>query len=104
MKKRSYLKISLVLVSLTIVLLFAGACLAGNMGDAGDAGKLKASEKRVYQVPQEKQDEWVARESMVQKEYEMCLEHCGFSDECTDKCSQIYNTRLDRAYKALMHK
>ena len=56
-----------------------------------------------YSVPAEKAQLWESRKSVAQKDYDVCLEHCGYDQSCLDRCETVYKIRLDREYKMLLN-
>jgi hypothetical protein len=54
-----------------------------------------------YEVPEEKKEKWRSIQNMVHKEYEVCIEHCGYDNSCFDRCTETYRNRLDREYLRL---
>jgi hypothetical protein len=80
-------------------LLFTGACSTER---ASVTETLAANDQPVYEVPEGKKQKWAGIQTMVQKEHDVCIEHCGNDKTCEDKCAQVYKTRLDREYKGIM--
>ncbi len=61
-----------------------------------------AGDQPAYAVPEGKQQKWQSLQTLVQKEYNDCVEDCGNDSECLKRCENVYNFRLEREYKKLM--
>lgn len=89
-----------------VLLLFLSALLLSTLASASQAadavGTLVADVSTVYEVPAEKKQKWESMRNIIQKEYDVCIEHCGNDKSCEDKCTEAYKTGLDRAYKQLI--
>jgi hypothetical protein len=55
------------------------------------------------EVPEAKQEKWGAIQSMLQREHDVCKEHCGGAEGCLIKCEKAYNSRLDKKYQEILH-
>jgi len=40
---------------------------------------------------------------MVEKKYDVCVEHCGNDTNCLTRCEEVSKVRLDREYKKLLY-
>jgi len=47
-------------------------------------------------LPEAKKQEWAEVKASLQKELEVCKEHCGDNKECLDKCDKANKARLER--------
>jgi hypothetical protein len=65
-------------------------------------GLLAAGDQPAYAVPEGKQQKWQSLQTLVQKEYNECVEDCGNDDACLKRCEDVHKVRLDREYKKLM--
>jgi len=65
-------------------------------------GWLAANDQPVYEVPEGKQQKWQSLQTLVQKEFNDCVEDCGNDSECLKRCEEVSKVRLDREYKKLM--
>ena len=54
-----------------------------------------------YPVPKEKAQLWESLKSNAQNDYEVCQEHCGYEQNCLDRCERVYKNRLETEYKRL---
>jgi hypothetical protein len=61
-----------------------------------------AGDQPAYAVPEGKQQKWQSLQTLVQKEYNDCVEDCGNDDSCLKRCEDVHKVRLDREYKKLM--
>jgi len=57
-----------------------------------------------YSVPADKTQQWESLKNVAQKDYDVCLEHCGSGQSCLDRCETAYKNRLDNQYKMLLNK
>jgi hypothetical protein len=93
-------------IALVVMFFFLSALLFSTLAcasqAAGAVGTLVADVSPVYEVPAEKKQKWESMQNIIQKEYDICIEHCGNNKSCEDKCMQVYKTRLDRAHKQLI--
>jgi hypothetical protein len=60
-------------------------------------GELK--EKTSSPVPPENAQLWKSLQELAQKDYDVCLEHCGGEQSCLDRCASAYKHRLENDYK-----
>ncbi|GAB6906395.1 hypothetical protein DESC_600074 [Desulfosarcina cetonica] len=54
-------------------------------------------------VPQKQKPEWAGIQNKLSKEYTACTDDCGDNLECQEKCWNVYEYRLDREHKRIMH-
>jgi hypothetical protein len=91
---------SAILTVLSVVFawsLFSGICGAQKQGEAGrDA-------QSAYNIPEEKKQQWESMKNLVEKEYNVCLEHCGNDNNCLARCDSVYKTRLERERERISH-
>ena len=59
------------------------------------------NEMPVYEVPEGKAKLWRDLKNRALKNYEICLEHCGYEQSCIDRCEEVYRNRLADDYKRL---
>jgi copper chaperone NosL len=78
--------------------LFSGVCDAQKHGE----GKMQA-QSTTYTVPEEKKQQWESMKNLVEKEYNVCVEHCGNDKDCLDRCEAAYKARLHREYQRLSY-
>jgi len=98
MKLKS-LQINTWYIALIIFLLpFVVSC--GNRNNSSQPEDM-SQEMTTYEVPKEKMQLWESLKSNAMKDYNICQEHCGYEQECLDKCEKAYKARLDREYKNL---
>lgn len=60
-------------------------------------------EQMEYKVPSEAEARWNSMQSKLALEYDVCLEHCGDSSACIDKCTKNYKHKTKTAYQTLMY-
>jgi len=82
-----------------VCLLILGACSGP---ESTSPPTETTADQPAYSVPAAKAEQWERRQIMVQNEYDICQEHCGFDHDCLARCEQVYKTRLEREYKQLM--
>lgn len=90
----------------TFFLFFAFACFFPGIVSANEGvsvAKAMKNPQPAYEVPEEKRQKWESIQNLLERQYGVCIEHCGNDKTCLDKCDRAYETRLDREYKALMH-
>jgi nitrous oxide reductase accessory protein NosL len=75
---------------------FSGLCQAQKQGENKMGGQS------AYNVPEEKRKQWESISGVAEKEYNVCLEHCGGDSACQGKCKEAYTARLDRGYQGLL--
>lgn len=85
-------------LSLGLILLLASVCSGQNNG-----GKTVSEMQTPYTVPAAKVQKWESLQNKVEKEYDICLEHCGYEQSCMDRCEAAYKNRLDREYRQLLN-
>jgi len=90
------MKKSIVAVLVVSLFICAGPCPAAEK-------QRPCPEKTDYQVPAEKMEQWDAMKGAAIKEHAVCVEHCGESKECLDKCKEVYKHRLDNQYQELLN-
>ncbi|BBO92668.1 hypothetical protein [Desulfosarcina ovata] len=54
-------------------------------------------------VPNSQKREWAGIQNKLSKEYTACTDDCGGQLECQEKCWGVYEFRLDREHKRIMH-
>lgn len=54
-------------------------------------------------VPQKHSKEWAGIQNKLVKEYTACTDDCGSHLECQERCWNVYEFRLDREHKRIMH-
>lgn len=68
-----------------LVCVFAAPCPAKNFDVSGfSAEDLK---------------KWNASEKILQREFDVCLEHCGQDQACGDKCVKAFEAKQEKEYK-----
>lgn len=87
-----------ILTMFCIILLTHHPIIAAESGGTG----ITSSSKSKFSVPEEKTNQWIAIQKMVDDQYRVCTEHCGGSDECVNKCKSVADVRLQREYNAMM--
>jgi nitrous oxide reductase accessory protein NosL len=60
-----------------------------------------AAEPDISTLPKHKQEEWKRVKSGMDREYNVCREHCGGEKSCLDKCTQAYESRLQKEFQKL---
>ncbi|BBO85625.1 hypothetical protein DSCO28_61910 [Desulfosarcina ovata subsp. sediminis] len=55
-------------------------------------------------VPNAHKGEWAGIQTKLAKEYTACTDDCGDHLECQEKCWSVYEFRLDREQKRILHK
>ena len=48
--------------------------------------------------------EWQTIQQMLTKEYGICLEHCGGSASCENKCDKVRTTKMNREHTRVFGK
>lgn len=99
MKKTFILKTSCGLAMFILCFLTVASC------SGKDDNSIKASGPTgttSYSVPAEKAQLWESLKNVAGKDYDVCLEHCGYEQSCLDKCEAAYKNRLDNQYKMLL--
>jgi hypothetical protein len=81
-----------------LLLLFAVSCNGRNNSSKPE---IMSKETANYEVPKEKMQLWESLKNTAMKDYDVCQEHCGYEQDCLDKCEKAYKARLDREYKNL---
>ena len=84
---------------LIILLLFLAASCSSR--DNSSKPENMSKEATNYEIPKEKMQLWESLKNNALKDYNVCQEHCGYEQECLDRCERAYETRLDRDYKSL---
>lgn len=46
-------------------------------------------------------NEWQTIQQMLTKEHGVCLEHCGGSGSCSQKCDKVRTTKMNREHTRL---
>jgi hypothetical protein len=90
MKKGTTLAILAVLSVVFAWSLFPGVCKAQKQGKPG------TDAQSTYNIPEEKKQQWESTKNLVEKEYNVCVEHCGNDNNCLARCESVYKTRLER--------
>jgi hypothetical protein len=98
MNTTSLAKTTSVIISICLFLIL-GSIFSG----WSNSGEIPAEEKIPYTVPAEKAQKWEDLKNLVRKDYDVCLEHCGYEQSCLDRCETVYKIRLDREYKLLLN-
>ncbi|MBI4773233.1 MAG: hypothetical protein HY788_03465 [Deltaproteobacteria bacterium] len=73
----------------------------GALAETKDKG-MRAAESQAFAVPQEQKQAWEDIQSFLQKDYNVCLEHCGSDASCEEKCEKAFNYRKEIEYNKLM--
>lgn len=60
-------------------------------------------QQNTYSVPEEKAQLWESLNNIARKDYDVCLEHCGYEQSCLDRCETAYENRLARDHKRLLN-
>lgn len=100
MKVKSHLINIWCIVLFTLLLAFAVSCSAQN--DSSRSTKNMSPETTTYEVPKEKMQLWESLKKNALNDYDVCQEHCGYEQECLDRCEKAYETRLNNDYKNLI--
>jgi hypothetical protein len=98
MKTQLPAKTAFILFSICLYLIPASVC-----SGLGKSEEIPADEKTPYKVPAEKAQKWEALKNVALKDYDVCLEHCGYEQACLDRCETVYKSRLDREYNLLLN-
>jgi hypothetical protein len=88
MKHRGLL---LILVSLAMVLNPLVAAAASNQPSAASANDAQMLE-------------WQKQQQMLENEYNVCVEHCGSSADCENKCSKARSAKLGKEHTRIFGK
>jgi len=84
--------------SICLFLVLASIC-----SGLGSNGETAPDEKNPYTVPAEKVQKWEGMKNIARKDYDVCLEHCGYEQGCLNRCETVYKNRLDREYNMLLN-
>ena len=101
MKNISIMKTSCGLTLFFLFFLTIAACSAKNDGSMQESVQTDTTS---YSVPAEKAELWESLKNVARKDYDVCLEHCGYEQSCLDKCEAAYKNRLANQYKMLTNK
>jgi hypothetical protein len=88
------------LVAVFVVILSLGVTPVMHAAGAGAESSAAAD----FAVPPDKAEQWQNIRNRVDKEFDICSEHCGSDRACLDRCEKVHQVRLEREYKSLMNK
>ncbi len=54
------------------------------------------------EVPIELRQRWEQIKGSLDKEFQVCTEHCGADKGCLEKCKKAYESRLENKYQELL--
>lgn len=91
-------KAAFVIIAFSFFMLFSGVCI-GQSGSSGNIEDIQVPPD----APAEKVEEWQSRRNMVDKEYDVCLEHCASDRNCEDKCASAYKSRMTREFETVFN-
>lgn len=100
MKKQSILVLTLIFSCAVASLLFLGSCEEQYKTNSAE---IVPGDQPAYTVPEDKTQQWENRQTMVKREHDVCIEHCGNDVNCLEKCKKAFKSRLDREYQKLIH-
>jgi hypothetical protein len=90
MRKQSISVITFAITLVFVLFVLAAICEAQKQGEA------QTDAKSAYNIPEEKKQQWESMKNLVEKEYNVCVEHCGNDKSCLDRCEAVYKIRLER--------
>jgi hypothetical protein len=68
------------------------------------AVKVAQATEQTPKIAEKDREEWAQLQNRAQKDYRICIEHCGNEVNCMSRCEQFLQSRLDRDYQKLILK
>ena len=62
-----------------------------------------SAEEPLPGLPESMKPRWESVRQGLLQEYEVCIEHCGTSRPCLERCQKAYASRLKREYQRMIH-
>lgn len=54
------------------------------------------------EIPAELRQQWEEVKGSLDKEFQVCTEHCGADKGCLEKCKKAYESRLENKYQEML--
>ena len=90
--KKQLILITGIIFILTCVFPLIVSAKSQNTGREAEPPTISGPARHV--MPEGKQEAFERIQARLEKEYNVCMEHCGYATDCQNRCENVYNNLI----------